>query len=105
MNPASLHTVGIHCDYQPDVDLLFAWIGEPQAAENIEVEPGIYIRVVPATKQIVGIEVIDCAERFQVDPASIDARFAESLMARFTPAALERLAEINPHPSLFSSPQ
>lgn len=105
MNHTSQQSVGIKCDYQADVDLLYAWIGEPQAAENIEVEPGIYVRVVPATKQVVGIEVIDCAERFQLQPASIDAAFAEKLLARFTAPALERLAETRPHPTLFSSPR
>src|SRR5689334_21296992 len=105
MNHTSQQPVGIKCDYQADVDLLYAWVGEPQAAENIEVEPGIYVRVVAATKQVVGIEVIDCAERFQLEPSSIDAAFAEKLLARFTPLALERLAESRPHPTLFSSPQ
>ncbi len=105
MPHTSQRSVGVKCDYQADVDLLYAWIGEPQAAENIEVEPGIYVRVVPTTKQVVGIEVIDCAERFQLDPASIDADFAERLLERFTPPALERLAESRPHPTLFSSPQ
>ena len=45
-------------------DLLFAWIGEPQAARNVEVEDGIYVRVNPETREVVGIEVIDCAARF-----------------------------------------
>jgi uncharacterized protein YuzE len=105
MAKQSAEAVGVRYDYQPDVDLLFAWIGEPQVAENVEVETGIYVRVIPATKQVVGIEVVDCAERFQTDPATIDAKFAEALIGRFTKPALERLAEINPHPSLFSSPQ
>ena len=83
MDTTSQRAVGIQCDYQPDVDLLYAWIGDPQPAENIEVEPGIYVRVIPETKQIVGIEVVDCAERFQCDPASINAAFAEALIARF----------------------
>ena len=105
MAQKSAEAVGVRYDYQPDVDLLFAWIGEPQAAENVEVEPGIYVRVIPATKQVVGIEVVDCAGRFQAEASTIDAKFAEALIRRFTKPALERLAELNPHPSLFSSPQ
>lgn len=105
MSQTSQRSVGLKYDYQPDVDLLYAWIGEPQPAENIEVEPGIYVRVIATTKQVVGIEVIDCAERFQLDPASIDAEFAEKLLARFTGPALERLAAMRPNPTLFSSPR
>lgn len=105
MPPTSQRLVGIQCDYQPDVDLLFAWLGDPQPAENIEVEPGIYVRVATATGQVVGIEVLDCAERFGQRPASIDAAFAESLLARFTAPALERFREAHPQRQLFSSPQ
>ena len=105
-NQTCLQAVGLKFDYQPDTDLLFAWIGQPQSAENIEVEPGIYVRVIPATKQIVGIEVIDCAQRFQRDPSSIDAVFAKALIDAFTKSALEQLAAtVTQPPSLFSSQQ
>lgn len=101
----SQRTVGLRCDYQAEVDLLFAWVGDPQPAENIEVEPGIYVRVAPSSGTVVGIEVLDCAERFQIEPASIDAAFAESLLARFTAPALEHFRKTHPQPTLFSSPQ
>jgi hypothetical protein len=103
MNHASQQAVGIQCDYQPDVDLLFAWVGDPQPAENIEVEPGVYVRVLPSTGQVVGIEVLDCAERFDREPSSIDIGFAEMLLAKFTAPAQERFRELHPQPSLFSS--
>ena len=104
MNRASMQAVGIHIDYQADVDLLFAWIGDPQPAENIEVEPGLYVRVSPSTRQVIGIEVLDCAERFQRDPSTVDAAFAKQLIEVFTAPALERFAALRPLPPLFSSP-
>ena len=102
-NQTCSQAVGLRFDYQPDTDLLFAWIGPHQPAENVEVEPGIYVRVDPATTQVVGIEVVDCAERFSRDPATIDAEFAKALIDTFTRPALERLAESRRYPSLFSS--
>ena len=58
MPQKSQHAVGFRCDYQPDVDLLYAWVGEPVVAENVEVEPGIYVRVSPTSRQVVGIEAV-----------------------------------------------
>ncbi len=54
---------------------------------------------------VVGIEVLDCAERFRQEPATIDAAFAESLLARFTAPALEHFRKAHPQPTLFSSPR
>jgi uncharacterized protein YuzE len=78
----------LHVDYQAQVDLLFAWIGEPQKAKNIEVEPGVYVRVLPETKRVIGIEILDCAARFQRTPESIDRSFAEAKLKEYGPAAL-----------------
>jgi uncharacterized protein YuzE len=102
MAQRSQQAVGIQCDYQPEVDLLYAWIGEPEAAENIEVEPGIYVRVSPVRRQVIGIEVLDCSARFHREPSSIDAPFAERLIAQYSQAALAEFARISP-PTLFSS--
>jgi radical SAM superfamily enzyme YgiQ (UPF0313 family) len=63
-------------DYQADVDLLFAWVGGPEPARNVEVAPGVYVRVTPAGNRVLGIEILDCASRFHVDPSTIDAAFA-----------------------------
>ena len=104
MNHPSQQAVDLQCDYQPDVDLLYAWIGEPEAAENVEVEPGIYVRVSPSSRSVVGIEVLDCAARFHRDPSTVDSRFATSLIDRYRAAALEEFARTNP-PTLFSSEQ
>jgi hypothetical protein len=81
----------IHIDYQPEVDLLFAWVGEPQAAENIEVEPGVYVRVLPNAKRVVGIEVLDCATRFRRRPEAINAAFAHHLLTEYSARALARV--------------
>lgn len=102
MNNTSQQGVGIQCDYQPDVDLLFAWIGEPQAARNVEVEDGIYVRVNPETREVVGIEVVDCAARFHQDPAAVDMRFAERLLEQYRQAAIDAFNRTDP-PTLFSS--
>lgn len=103
-NQTCQQAVGLRFDYQPETDLLFAWIGQPQPAENVEVEPGIYVRVIPASKQVVGIEVLDCAERFQREPASIDGAFAKALIDAYTVSALQQLAAtVTRPPSLFSS--
>ena len=77
----------LHVDYQPQVDLLFAWVGEPQKARNIEVEPGVYVRV-SETKRVVGIEILDCSVRFERTPDSIDRAFAESKLKEYGPLAL-----------------
>src|SRR6266436_7578813 len=95
-NQTSMQAVGLRVDYQPDVDLLFAWLGHPKPAENIEVESGVYVRIDPQTQQVVGIEVLDCAERYQMDPASVDATFAQQLIEVFTRPALERFAALRP---------
>jgi uncharacterized protein YuzE len=102
MSHTSQRGVGIQCDYQPDVDLLFAWIGDPQAAENVEVEDGIYVRVNRDTREVVGIEVLDCAARFHQDPDAVDMRFAEQLLEQYRQAALDEFNRTNP-PTLFSS--
>ena len=80
----------LHFDYQADIDLLFAWLGEPCAAENVEVEPGIYIRVSPVTREPVSIEVLDCAVRFQADSRKIDQGFAERIFNAYARRVVER---------------
>lgn len=105
MSRTSLQAVGIHFDYQASVDLLYAWIGEPRAAENVEIESGIYVRIDPTTNRVIGIEVLDCAHRFQRDPSTINVEFAKQLIEAFTRPALERLAAMKPSPPLFSSQQ
>jgi uncharacterized protein YuzE len=78
-------------DYQPEGDLLFAWLGEPQAAKNIEVEPGVYVRVAE-TKRVIGIEILDCAARYDVSPKAITAAFVEDKIRKYSQPALARFA-------------
>jgi hypothetical protein len=78
----------VQVDYQADVDLLFAWIGHPEPARNVEVEPGVYVRVAPAGNRVLGIEILDCASRFHLDPASVDQAFVEQKLQEFGARAL-----------------
>jgi hypothetical protein len=84
---------GLQYDYQPDVDLLFAWLGEPQAARNVEVEPGIYVRVIPSGTRVVGIEILDCAGRFGIKANEINKALAEKLLHQYSPKALDLLRD------------
>ena len=81
----------VHVDYQVCVDLLFAWVGEPQQAQNVEVEPGVYVRVNAQSKQVIGIEILDCAARFDVPPESITREFVRAKMDQYAAPALARL--------------
>jgi hypothetical protein len=80
-----------HVNYQPQVDLLFAWVGEPQQARNVEVEPGVYVRVAAESSQVIGIEILDCAARFDVPPESINRAFVKAKMDEYAAPALSRL--------------
>lgn len=91
LHPGTPSIDHVQFDYQPEVDLLFAWVGDPQPAENIEVEEGVYVRVLPNAKRVVGIEVLDCATRFRRSPESIDVNFAQHLLNEYSPRALEQL--------------
>lgn len=81
----------IEMDYQADVDLLLAWIGQPEPARNVEVEPGVYVRVSPAGNRVVGIEILDCASRFQVEPSAVNPAFVEQKLRDFGACALAQV--------------
>lgn len=97
MAPSLPRTLGhpnattIQVDYQSDVDLLFAWIGQPEPARNVEVEPGIYVRVAPAGNRVLGIEILDYASRFKLEPATVDMAFVEQKLEEFGGRALAKL--------------
>src|SRR5580700_5911030 len=80
----------IQLDYQADVDLLFASIGLPEPARNVEVAPGVYVRVAPAGDRVLGIEILDCAARFHVDPSTVDQAFVEQKLREFGHLALAK---------------
>ena len=83
-------TGDIQVDYQADVDLLFASIGPPEPARNVEVAPGVYVRVAPAGNRVLGIEILDCAARFNVDPSTVDQAFVEERLREFSGPALTK---------------
>jgi uncharacterized protein YuzE len=80
----------IRAEYDPEADTLYASVGAPVAAVSVEVDAGIYIRVVPATGQVVGLEVFDCSAHGFVRRSS-PALFAEGLLSRFSEQATNRV--------------
>lgn len=51
--------VAISFEYDPQEDLLFAWVGDPQPAITQDGECGIHLRLDPDSYRIVGFEVVD----------------------------------------------
>ena len=80
----------LQIDYRPDLDLLFAWVGDPEPARSVEVAPGVYVRVAPAGNRLLGIEILDCASRFSVAPTAVDAHFAQQKLSEFGAIALAK---------------
>lgn len=76
-------------EYDRDADILLAWYGCPRPTENIEVERDLFVRVDPTSATAIGIEVIDCAARFNKAPSAINATFAEYLLQRYADRALD----------------
>lgn len=48
-----------HADYDPDGDVLYLHVGEPQPAEGEETPEGHVLRFAPGTQQIVGLTIIN----------------------------------------------
>lgn len=76
----------VHVDYDRDNDLLFAWVGEPQPAVNVEIRPGFAVRV--ANGRAVGVEAVDCTALFSRQPNQINRAFVQSLLAEYGPKAV-----------------
>jgi hypothetical protein len=80
----------VRLKYEPQYDLLSAWIGAPQEADNVEIEPGLVIRISRASGRVVGLEVADVSARFSKDRATVQSpAFVRSLLDRYSKAALE----------------
>ena len=80
---------GIRLKYEPEYDLLSVWLGSPEPADNVEVEPGFCIRVSRSSHRVVGLEVVSAAARFQKDKRVVGTpAFARSLIERYGPMAL-----------------
>ena len=87
MNEMAVATSGrVHVDYDRDLDLLFAWIGDPQPAVNVEIRPGFAVRV--ANGRAIGLEAVDCAAQFNRQPTQINRAFVQSLLAEYGPQAV-----------------
>ena len=88
----------IRLSYEREYDHLSVWIGGPTVADNVEVEPGLCVRVSRADRSVVGLEVIDAAYRFHKDPSILETpAFALTLLQQYGPRA------VNPYrPSLAS---
>lgn len=79
---------GLKLNYEPEYDLLSAWVGAPEVSESIEVEPGLVMRISRATGKAIGLEIMGAAERFHVDPMIFhDEVFARQLLERYGPPA------------------
>lgn len=78
----------VNVDYDRDLDLLFAWVGEPQVAVNVEIRPGLAVRV--ANGRAVGLEAVDCAAQFHRLPEQINQAFVRSLLHEYGPEAVRR---------------
>jgi len=88
--PAS--TGRVHFKYDPGTDLLFAYVGANEPSFNVEVEPGVTVRISQASGRTVGLEVPDCSALFRVAPAAITRQFARELLEQYGPVAQSRLA-------------
>lgn len=79
---------GMRLKYEPEYDLLSVWVGDPQPVDQIEVEPGVYVRVSRAGHEAVGLEVLEAASKFHRDEATLGSpAFARQLLAKYGPKA------------------
>lgn len=78
-------------DYDAETDTLTAWFAPERPAENVEVEPDVFVRVLQNTDEVIGIEVIGCAARFHKAPSAINATFSCELLKKYAVPALEKL--------------
>src|SRR5687768_5647363 len=70
--------------YESEYDLLSVWIGAPQPVDQIEVEPGVYVRISRAEHRPVGLEVIEAVSRLHTDPSTIQTdSFARELLKTY----------------------
>lgn len=53
----------IQVDYDPDGDVLYISFDPPKDADAEEIEPGVWLRRDPDTKEIVGVTVVNYSKR------------------------------------------
>lgn len=82
---------GLTLKYEAEYDLLSVWVGAPQVADSVEVEPGLCVRVSRADHKVVGLEVVDAAARFNKDASVVRSQaFAQKLLNDYGRLALVR---------------
>lgn len=80
---------GIRLRYEREYDHLSVWVGAPTVADNVEVEPGVCVRVSRADRSVVGLEVIDAGHRFHKDQATLEnPAYARTLLQQYGPRAI-----------------
>jgi uncharacterized protein YuzE len=91
--PAQACEAPLRLKYEPDYDLLSAWLGTPQVADSVEVEPGLLVRISRETGKVVGLEIVDVAARFDVDPSRVrEESFVQGLLRNYASKALAAYA-------------
>ena len=73
----------LYTNYDSDADFLLARFGTPTEADTVVADGDVAVRLSRETGEPVGIEVVDCAAKFQMDPSTITAAFARELLARY----------------------
>ncbi len=56
-----------HAEYDPDGDVLYLHVGEPQAGEGEETPEGHVVRYAPGTSRIVGLTVLGARHALERD--------------------------------------
>lgn len=81
---SSVQTAPLRLKYEPQYDLLSVWLNGPEPVDNIEVEPGVCLRVSRAHGGVIGLEMIEAAARLHKHPNVFkSASFAKNLIARY----------------------
>ena len=82
---------GLQLKYEQEYDLLSVWVGGPQVADSVEVEPGLCVRFSRDDHRVVGLEIVDAAARFHTNASVLRTQaFAQSLLERYGHAAYSR---------------
>ncbi|HWW87261.1 MAG TPA: DUF2283 domain-containing protein [Vicinamibacterales bacterium] len=93
MNKKTVEIDGLRLKYEPEYDLLSVWLGAPQVADNVEVEPGISVRISRDQHQVVGVEIVDAAARLHRDASSLtNQAYVRGLLDKYGPLALNELS-------------
>jgi uncharacterized protein YuzE len=82
----------IRLKYEREYDLLSVWVGAPQIADQVEVEPGVCVRV-SERGAVVGVEVVDAAARLATDAATLETpAYAQRLLDKYGRIALNEIS-------------